>query len=151
MNAVNDIIDGIAKAIYNEFGEGYTIYKEQVPQNAETPCFFILCTYNSLNRFRGKRYKVRNHYVIQYIPPDDADIRTECYDVSQRLSLCLEFVGSGDGLIKGNNMSSTTTEDLLEFTVDFDLFAVRDETPETPMKNVIITQTVGDPTGQTTP
>ena len=128
MNIVNDIIDGIAKAIYDEFGDGYTIYKEQIPQNADTPCFFILNTFSTLGRYLGERFKSKNHYVIQYIPPDDSDVRSECYDAAQRLALCLEFIDDGDGgYIRGCNFQYTVTEDLMEFIADFNIYALKSE------------------------
>ena len=38
---INLIIGAVSVALDAEFGDGYSIYAEEVPQNMERPCFFI--------------------------------------------------------------------------------------------------------------
>ena len=38
---INEIVVAISKALYNEFGEEYKIYAENVEQGLERPCFLF--------------------------------------------------------------------------------------------------------------
>lgn len=73
---INKIIEGISLALSEEFGEDYKNYTEEVTQDLEKPCFFILCntpknelfltgsisglTYFVFNTFRLQKISERN-------------------------------------------------------------------------------------------
>ena len=40
---INLLTEAVSIAIHAEFGDGYPIYKEEIRQGFEEPCFFISC------------------------------------------------------------------------------------------------------------
>jgi hypothetical protein len=123
---LNDIIKGIGKAIKTEFGDGYTIYPEQVKQGLKDPCFFISCLNPTNKLFLGRRYFRQNKFSIQYLPAlKNNNKKQECNDFAERLYSCLEYISITDGLIRGSKMSAEQVDDALHFFVNYDAFVYR--------------------------
>lgn len=120
MNLTN-IVDGISHALFNEFGEEYEIYTEDIEQGLKEPCFFITCINPSSAKHLGGRYKRANHFVIEYFPSSD-EKNNECNVVLEQLFDCLELIEVNGKLIRGTNMSGEFVNDILSFNVHYDLF-----------------------------
>ena len=128
------IVSGVAKAISSEFGEGCTIYSEAMPQGIVTPCFFVLCVCSRSNLFFGEKYKNNNSLCVQYLAADNS--RNDCYDVSRRLSDCLEYIETGDGLLRGTNIHSEISHGVLNFFVDYNFLGTKKSVPEPVMHDI---------------
>lgn len=98
---LNEIISGISNALLEEFGEGYKIYKNGVEQGLKTPCFSIVCVSPKTSRFLGGRHYNENRFCIHYYA-STANVRTECLDVFDRLSMCLNRI-----TVSGDEMNGT--------------------------------------------
>ncbi|MCD8090944.1 MAG: hypothetical protein LUD81_10085 [Clostridiales bacterium] len=118
---VNSIIEGISLALYGEFGEGYTIYKEEVKQGLERPCFFIQCLNPKIERFMGVRYYRQNQFAIQYFPESE-DYNEEIFDVIDRMYTALEFITACGNLIMGKGIETSINEGILTFVINYDMF-----------------------------
>jgi len=94
---INLIIEAVSAALDTEFGDGYSIYAEEVPQNLERPCFFVSSMLADSTRYPSKRYKRQNQFAVQYFPLSDMSPKQECLAVAERLLLCLEMVTIADG------------------------------------------------------
>lgn len=94
---INLIIGAVSAALDAEFGDGYSIYAEGVPQNLERPCFFISSIHSDSVLYPSKRHKRRNQFAVQYFPVSDKNARQECLDTAERLLVCLERVTAADG------------------------------------------------------
>ena len=66
---INDIINGVAAAIREEFGENVKIYAGQVSGSLEKPCFFVLSDGGGLELYRGKRYYAKNRIIVNFMGP----------------------------------------------------------------------------------
>ena len=120
---INSIISAISKALYSEFGEGYEIYTEKIEQGLSEPCFFISSLTQNSSQFFSSRYKKNNLFSIQYFPSSQ-EIKAECNDVAERLNECLEWIEVDGDLIRGTNLSSEIADDVLNFTLNYNFFAV---------------------------
>jgi len=131
---INDIISGVCKKLTGEFG--YSVYTENVPQSAEKPCFVVTCKnpksgsvkdrYFTEKQLLGNRYIRSAGLCVEFFPAS-ADKREECAAVLSRLFACLEYIGFGGGVIRGNGMQGEFSEDMLNFFVSYDVFVYRDE------------------------
>ena len=123
---LNEIVKGIAKKLSETFD--YKIYKENIPQGFEKPCFYIqhVQTFNS--KKLANRYLRQNYFDVMYYPKDSYKENSEIYDVTEKLFLCLEEIFVLDNLVRGVKMSPEIVDGVLHFFVNYDMFVKRPET-----------------------
>lgn len=137
---INKIIDGISKAIYEEFGDGYEIYTDGVEQGLTEPCFSIVSIKPTNNLFRPNKYFRQYPLCIHYFP-SSKEHRTECQGVMERLYLALEYIEIEEIIDKqpieskvmGTNMNAEIDDGVLHFFVNYDMYVNKIEDAETPM------------------
>jgi hypothetical protein len=118
---INQIVEAVSLALNSEFGDGYKIYTEEVEQEMENPCFFVISSAPKKRIFRGRKYFRTNTFCIQYIPAAE-DIQTECNRVIERLFSCLEYIRMDAALIRGKKMEPEVKDGVLYFFVNYDFF-----------------------------
>ena len=79
---INELIQAVGQELYQEFGNGYTIYANAVKQGLQEPCFFVSCMNPARRRFFGNRYFRKTPFVIQYFPQNRNREREECMEVA---------------------------------------------------------------------
>lgn len=121
---VQNLIDAIAEALFQEFGSKYEIYTESVEQGLSEPCFLIRCVNPTKNVHLGVRYKRTNQFVIQYIP-STSEAYDECASILERLFECLEDVTLDGKPIHGTEMNGEVTDGILNFKVNYDGFVMK--------------------------
>jgi len=136
---INAIISGVCAALSREFG-GYAVYTENAVQGGEKPCFVVTCKnpksgsvkdrYFTERQLIGKRYLRSAGLCVEYFPADFDNKRDECAAVLDRLFVCLEYIGYGDGVIRGNGMQGEFSEDMLNFFVSYDVFVLREDSKD---------------------
>ena len=117
---INNIIDSIATAIHEEFGE-VDIYTDSVEQGLEYPCFFVFCVAPTINLDFGRRYERTNKFVIQYM----SDNLVEKYDVMERLFNVLEVIDVDGEPFRGKDIGASFEDDILNFTLNYDMFVYK--------------------------
>lgn len=122
---INEIIKGISKALYTEFGEDYRIFSESIEQGLKEPCFFILCINPTHELFFWRRYFRENDFCIHYFPKSEHRKREECQEVAERMMECLEVVSAADVQIRGTKMKYEMEDGVLHFFVNYDCFVFR--------------------------
>jgi len=129
---INEIISGIAKAIYREFGSDYHIYKEDVEQGIKEPCFMVFSADNNQEQFLNDRYFKTNLFTVIYYPSDKSNKLAEINDVNERLLECLEYISieSSNYQLRGKNMNGKEIDDVLHFTINYDLFVIKKKEKE---------------------
>lgn len=135
-----EIIKAVCAAIYSEFGEGYTIYTEAVAQNAQVPCFFVICTQPKLNRWMCSEYYQEIPIVVQYLPQNTENYRSECEDVFERLSLNLDTISFEDSCVHGTDTRGEIIDGVLNFYVDYDMMVYKNTEPKARMEKISFTQ-----------
>ena len=121
---LNTIMEAISVALDAEFGDGYETYIEEISQDMDGHAFFIQCPNPTDRLFLGKRYFRQNQFCIQYFPLSEDDRNRECYEVLERMELCLEYIDV-DGPMMGTKMSGKVVDGVLSFFVNYDCFVYR--------------------------
>lgn len=119
---INSMIAGISNAIFQEFGEIYTIYTENVEQGLQEPCFFIVPVNPTSRRFWGKRYFKENPFCIQYLTFSERMEERGPYETAERLFRCLEYITVTGDLVRGTEMHYEVHDGVLHFFVSYNLF-----------------------------
>lgn len=132
---ISDVIQGIATALFMQFGSGYKIYTEQVEQSLVEPCFFVKCLDPALNRNVGIRFWKMHQFSVQYFPVVQMSY-SECQAVFDQLLECMVDLPVGTNILHGTNLIGQLIDGILTFTVNYNLFVFHQETPETPMTDV---------------
>lgn len=139
MISVNKIIDGVCEALINEFGDDYEVYTEEIKQGLKEPCFSIALLKPSTTQFLGKRYYKTHSFCIHYFPKSQTEAKSECFDVSERLTSCLEYITVDGDLTRGTGMNSEMTNGVLSFFVNYDMFVIKEQDKEPIMENIVQT------------
>ena len=126
---VNDVIAAVSNSLYNEFGEEYRIYADNVEQNLVRPCFFINIIRPALLSGSIGRDKMSVPLVIQYFPTGIGK-RLECYSVADRLFRCLKYSEYKDVVFRGTDIKFDINDDKLNFYVQYNFFTVEHD-PDT--------------------
>ncbi len=137
MITIKKIISAVSKTLFEEFGEVYTIYAEEVKQGLSEPCFFISCINpgkrqmlsNSNSHFLANRYYRDNRFCIQYFPADKNNGRAESYEAAERLLNCLEEITADGDIIRGTDMNFEYTDGILSFFVSYNFFVYKTREP----------------------
>lgn len=128
------ILDGIAQAIYAEFGEDFPIYTEPVEQDLKPPCFTIQCSAPTLKRQLGRRWLSKNPCTIQYLPQSKEPLQ-EGQDVVTRLFFCLDRISTEMGDINGTGLRSQIGLEISSVSVNFNYFFYQEEETD-PMEDL---------------
>lgn len=117
---INLIISGISNALFETFG--YENYATKIPQELETPCFFIHCIEPKKKKYIGTRYLRQNHFVIQYFPQSEDDGNMECNNTGEQMFECLEVINADGFFLRGTEMRFEIVDGVLHFFVDYNSF-----------------------------
>lgn len=140
---IKELIDAIAEALFQEFGSDYDVYTDKVEQGLTEPCFLIRCLNPTKNRHLGLRYVRTNPCMIQYFP-STAEVHDECASVLERLFECLESVNLSGKPVHGTDLQGEVTDGILNFTVNYDGFVLKEVDDESIMEDLeILTEAKG--------
>ena len=132
-----EVIDAISVRLDEIFGDGYTIYLEQVEQGLKTPCFFIQpIDSTDANMISNRKYRT-NAFVIEYIPDDNSGHRTQFVEVSEKLFDNFDSLEIGDGVVLQTfDRSINSTDDMLQFVIRFKYYVYKEQKPEQKMEDL---------------
>ena len=122
---IQSIIEAISISLDAEFGEGYSIYREEKLQGLKEPCFFILCIHPTHTLFLKQKYARTNLFCIHYFPEHLERKKEECDAVAERLFSCMEHLNVEGHLITGTKMNYEIVDDVLHFFVNYDFFVCK--------------------------
>lgn len=143
----NDIIQGIADALNDTFGSGYSVYKEDIPQGFEEPCFSIVHIMSENSGKLPVRYHRRNRFDVHYFPKDERNAKTEMYSVAESLFLALEYINVLDNSCRGTKMSYEIIDGVLHFFVNYDLYITKNIESQSSMQTLQYTPTLEENNG----
>ncbi len=129
MESVNEIINGVAFAISEVFGEGCNIYTDEKEQGFSEPCFFIFCKNPTKERFFGKRFIRKNQVKVKYFASKEeknADLNV----VREKLYGCLEVIEVDGDRIMGTKMEGVAESGVIDFVVNYDFFVYEESDVE---------------------
>lgn len=131
---VNEIINGIAKAVKAEFPESKKTYIDEIEQGMaeeiNRPCFFIALLDASQEQHLGRRLWREHNFNVHYFPQNEGSPNREINTVLDQLRLALRFIdvkedsGAGVSKIAGTDMRHEVVDGVLHFFVSFNLFVL---------------------------
>lgn len=104
-------------------------------QGTEKPCFFIKSESVCEIPFPMGRYFRENIFSVTYYPEGENKNR-ECASVLERLYRCLDYISLPDGSARGSHMGCTVDDELLKFTVHYDMFVYKSKEPVSKMERL---------------
>ena len=116
---IQEIIEGISSAIYEEFGDGYRIYDEEIKQGLKEPCFIISHVRTSHITEMRSLYTTNNLFWVQFIPKENGREKRECQAAAERLERCLKYITVGGDLVRGVDIHYEVNEGVLTFSVTY--------------------------------
>ena len=137
---IEEIINGIAKSLYDEFGEGYHIYSENTESGIKEPCFIINVVSKLHERTLMDRFNETVPVCVQYFTKR-LKRHNDHHEVIERLENCLEFIEMGDSLIKGGNTSGEVIDGVLNFNITYSYRTMK-KFDETQMEDIEYEETV---------
>ncbi len=134
---INKVTSGICTALYNTFGNEYTIYKEEIKQDLKEPCFLVSCYRPNRSKVLNKRYYRQHGMVINYFPKSTNDYRYECNEVLEKLYQTLEYITIDENLVMGRNMRYEFSDGIMIIFIDYDFYTFEGLIKETVMEELI--------------
>lgn len=123
---IREITDGILAGLYDEFGDGYTLYDQTVEQDLREPAFFVQCLTSSRELKLSRVYDKSVSFAIQYFPKVQNDV-IECAAVSERLYDALEDITVNGRIIHAQDMESTFSDGIVTFTATYAVTILKEE------------------------
>lgn len=141
---INDIVNGISNAIYEQYGQDKKIYTESIEQGFTEPCFFIAVLETTQARYIGNRYKLTVPVNVHYFPATNAKKR-EMQDVAQTLYYALQRITLVNGdMLNGFKLHWEIVEDVLHFFVNYMPIVSYQMAAKTVMEDLTVNTKAGD-------
>jgi len=138
MATVNDVVDGVAAALFAAFPE-IKRYEERIDQGGNGSAFFIGLVNGGQTKQFGRRYRRTQTFDVHYFHLDDENRAQR--EIAEQLYTALEIIDLPDGRARTANMNHQIVDGVLHFTFDCDFFVLKEREPEVKMQ--AITQKIG--------
>lgn len=124
---VNKIVEGVASALYEAMGEGYPIFRNDLRQGLEPPCFLILSVGPSLAPQPSGIKLLTVPLDISFFPADSSD-NEEMHRVGLIVMEAVELIPfTKDKRRRGLRRSMTITDGVLHVAVTYEIFLRKDQ------------------------
>lgn len=124
---INDVLSAVCTALYDEFG--YEVYTERIEQGLEEPCFFVECISPDIELTITNRRRHSYQFAVVFFPKEDEPNKA-INSVIERLYSSIEEIYVNGDLIRGGDVSTAVTDNVLTFTITYDFFMVSPDTDE---------------------
>jgi hypothetical protein len=139
---VNTLLSGVSNQLFEQFGEGYRYYVEDVEQKLTKPCFTIDCI-TPLQRSRNRlQYDRTIPIVIHYFSNDKQNTKKDCYEKAELIVEALEYVPLNGTLIRGENISWQITDEVLQVFVTYRFITNKLTSNEDNMESMVETNII---------
>ena len=119
---ITDIIHGMAAKLHQDYGDGYAIYTENIPQGFKEPCFSIQHIQSDTAAKLPNRHLRRNAFDVHFFPKPGTDEKAQMYRMAECLFLSLEYINVLDNLVRGSKMRYEIVDGVLHFFINYDLY-----------------------------
>lgn len=137
---LKETVIGIEDAICGALDGEYELCKDTIEQDMNVPCFLITPILATNNHVVMKRYERTYSFMVQYFPKgqsyiDESEGLTqtrseELADVTEMLMDALEIIEIDGQPHRGINMSANVVDDVLNFSVDYKFFLLKEPEKE---------------------
>ncbi|WP_343208219.1 phage tail terminator family protein [Anaerolentibacter hominis] len=116
------LVNGIMNRLRSVFGDTYSVYTEEAEQEFIKPCFLLTVLPEGCRPFLGSRRQLQNKAEIRFYPEPASGQETALQEAAGKLMKEMEWIELPDGdLIRGTKMASEKKNNLLYFTVHYNL------------------------------
>ena len=131
---VHKILKAITKQLGTTFGKNYRYYVEDVEQGLVKPCFTVDML-TPLQRSKSPvLYDRTMPIVIHYFSDSETNLKNDCYDMSEKIVECLEYLPFEDTKLRGENISWQIVDDVLQVFVTYKFTTQRVTEPVSKME-----------------
>ena len=117
---INNIITAISIKLEQAFGESYTKYDDEVPQEFSTPAFFIQFLNLEHKRQIGNRWRVTTLFNVQYFPSNGTP---ESANMTLKIQQALKDITLLDGSqMLGTEANSEVVDSIAHNFIHFNFF-----------------------------
>lgn len=145
---LKEAVAGIEDAICGALDGEYELHRDNIEQDMNLPCFLITPILATNKHVVMKRYERTYSFMIQYIPKYQSYIdesaglmqrrSEELADVAEMLMDALEIIEIDGQPHGGSNMESVVVDDVLNFSVDYTFFLLKEPEKDEPMETLSI-------------
>lgn len=132
----NKVITAIAQNIDTIFGNGCEIFINELAQNFQAPCFFILLLQSTQKQELDTLYFREQSFDIQYFPQSKNNVANEINEVADTLLMVLEYIDTEQGIINGIKMKYEVQDNVLHFFVNYNYHMRKQIAKEEYMENL---------------
>lgn len=122
---VNKVLDATTRQLGTTFGTNYHYYVENVEQGLITPCFTVAMLEPRQRSKSPVLYDRTMPLVIHYFNDNQESINKDCYAIAEQVVDCLEYLPFEGTLLRGENISWTIVEDVLQIFVTYTFSTVK--------------------------
>lgn len=110
-NIISDMLNAVTKAIYDEFGDSYNVYAEQINSELAKPCFTVTLPSVIQSRKLSNCYIYDLLFVVQFFPSESSQAPYgDCTETQYKLMCCLEKVANRQATdVQGNIVDEVLT------------------------------------------
>ena len=138
---IQEIVNGIKKAIGTEFDSAYPVY-ETVPEEETEPYFLVTCAAFTTSRGLGNRFRRTYGVQVMYYPRD-GDSVTECFQMGERLADSLQCITVEErNIFAEGELSGKLVDGKFQLEVSYSVQMMTEETSEERMETLQQTQTI---------
>lgn len=116
---VNKVLDAITRQLGTTFGTDYHYYVENVEQGLTTPCFTVAMLEPRQRSKSPVMYDRTMPLVIHYFNDNQTTLNKDCYAIAEQIVDCLEYLPFEGTLLRGENMSWTIADDVLQVFITY--------------------------------
>lgn len=116
---VNSILNAVTKQLGTTFGTSYRYYVEDVEQGLTKPCFTVDVLIPLQRSKSPILYDRTMPIVIHFFSDSENNLKTNCYDMSERIVECLEYLPFKGTLLRGEDISWEIVDDVLQIFVTY--------------------------------
>lgn len=135
---VNKVFASISKALHSKFGDTHYYYVENIEQKVKTPCFTIGALNPIMRSINRKDYRRVIPCVIHYFTDNKTNPIETCYSIGEQALETLEYLNIDGHLVRGEDMSYTMVDDVLEIFITYRFWTEKDQEPLDQMEGVDI-------------
>lgn len=135
---INKMYAGIAARLEELFSPRPIIYFDNLPQGFQAPCFFVKLIQAECKQKLWNRYEMKLDFDVMYYPESEQEDNVEeLNSVAFKLIYGLEYVTLENAPLRGREISSRVTDDVLHFSISYEFFVTK-EMPMSPLMEKLI-------------
>lgn len=116
---IKSFIDALTRHLGENFGNDYHYYFEDVKQNLTVPCFTIDLLTPLMRSKSPILYDRVMPIVVHYFSDNPQTMKTDSYQMAERISECLEYIPFQNTIIRGENISWEFVDNVLQIFITY--------------------------------